>query len=228
MQQQDRPAFRYPNTEAILRRLAHAHGLTYEAVVDAPYGTEGFYLRKQAIGLADGSLVVKNGVVACATCGGNCGQCGMTDTLGNIGFDFQTVVDSAHTADGRPALRMIGWPFNGRDPSRVPLVPAKTEPAYEKGDPWYRGATGPIDEERPQAMPNLIRKLAALPLLGKLGFVLLAIVAYLPIIAAVMAIVAALSGCTTMTRVDPCERCIGPYDPALRSHREAIIDTLKD
>lgn len=219
-----RPAFRHPNTEAIIRRLAHAHGMTYEAIVDAEYGAEGFYLRKQAIGLASGEYVVKNGLVVCATCGGNCGQCGNTDTLGNIGFDFQTIVDSAHTADGRPSLRMIGWPFSGKNPARVPDTPA--EPPYEKGDPWYHGATGPIDEERPPAFPNLRRKLAALPLLGKIGLAVLVVISWLPIIAAVAGIVMALTGCTTAATYDPCERCIGPYDPALRSHREALLEDI--
>ena len=205
----DRPDFRYPNQEAITRRLAAAHGMTYEDVLDAPYGTEAFYVRKQAIGLASGEFAVKDGRVVCATCGGNCGQCGVTDTIGNVPFSFSTLVDSVEK--GRPALRVIE---------------GGGEPAYEKGDPWWHGATGPLDEERPQAMPNLLRKLAALPLLGKIGFVLLVILSWLPIIAAVAGIVMALTGCTTAAAYDPCERCIGPYDPALRSHREAIIESL--
>ncbi len=69
-------------------------------------------------------------------------------------------------------------------------------------------------------------RLAAVPLPGKIGHGLLVIISWLPILAAIAGIVMALTGCTTAATFDPCERCIGPYDPALRSHREAIIESL--
>lgn len=106
METTTRAPFRYPHQEAILRQLAAANNMPYEEVVDAPYGTDGFYIRKQAIGLASGEFVAKDGRVVCATCGGNCGQCGVTDTIGNVPFDFDTIVDSLKA--GRPALRVVG------------------------------------------------------------------------------------------------------------------------
>lgn len=42
---------------------------------------QGFYKRE-------------DGNVACISCGGNCGQCGNTSKLGNIGFSFNGIVNS--------------------------------------------------------------------------------------------------------------------------------------
>jgi hypothetical protein len=58
-------------------------------------------LREQKIRnrLESGQYMVRDGIVVCSTCGGNCGQCGYTDTLGNIPFDFQFMINNVY---GRP------------------------------------------------------------------------------------------------------------------------------
>lgn len=45
-------------------------------------------------GLLDGEYVIRGGTVVCSTCGGNCGQCGNTGTLGNVPFDFALLVSN--------------------------------------------------------------------------------------------------------------------------------------
>jgi len=84
----------------LVRRLAEAHGMGFQEVLEAPYGTQGFHVRKQAMGLASGDFMIRSGRVVCSTCGGNCGQCGVTDTIGNVPFCFDTLIDSFH--GGRP------------------------------------------------------------------------------------------------------------------------------
>jgi hypothetical protein len=39
----------------------------------------------------------------CDTCGGNCGQCGMTERLGNPGFSFDRILDKTGMRNGVPA-----------------------------------------------------------------------------------------------------------------------------
>lgn len=41
--------------------------------------------------MQDGS---KCWIWVCDFCGGNCGQCGMTSIVGNVGFSMQTMVDN--------------------------------------------------------------------------------------------------------------------------------------
>lgn len=36
---------------------------------------------------------------ACRTCGGNCGQCGNTNMLGNIGFSFDKLIDNLEPSE---------------------------------------------------------------------------------------------------------------------------------
>ncbi len=44
-------------------------------------------------GLVFGEYIFRgDGKWACSTCHGNCGQCGDTDFLGNIGFNFDAIV----------------------------------------------------------------------------------------------------------------------------------------
>jgi len=69
------------------------------------YGSQEYFRQKIANRIASGEYVIKDGRPVCSTCGGNCGQCGNTETLGNIGFSFDTIVNSATTTDGRPSLR---------------------------------------------------------------------------------------------------------------------------
>lgn len=54
--------------------------------------------RKERIkdGLERGEFVINKGLVVCSTCGGNCGQCGNTGILGNIGFDMNVLVKSVN------------------------------------------------------------------------------------------------------------------------------------
>jgi hypothetical protein len=39
----------------------------------------------------------------CDTCGGNCGQCGMTERLGNPGFSLDRILDKTGMRNGTPA-----------------------------------------------------------------------------------------------------------------------------
>ena len=48
-------------------------------------------------GLKTGELIInKNGDAVCSTCGGNCGQCGLTMTVGNIHARMEHLVDSVY------------------------------------------------------------------------------------------------------------------------------------
>jgi len=49
----------------------------------------------------EGYYVRGDGKLACITCGGNCGQCGNTSKLGNIGFEMQSIINSLHCGDYR-------------------------------------------------------------------------------------------------------------------------------
>lgn len=124
---------------------------------------------------------------------------------------------------GRPDLQLVhSGGLTDAPGLRDDEVPVFVSRAHVVGDPWYHGATGPLEFERPQAMPNLLSKLARVPLLGKIGFVLLFIISWLPILLPVFLL---LTGCTTVpeaTRPPECIACIGPYDIGLTSHREAL------
>lgn len=47
---------------------------------------------------AQGFYIREDGAVACIVCGGNCGQCGNTAKLGNIGFSMNHMVKQLHAA----------------------------------------------------------------------------------------------------------------------------------
>lgn len=54
-------------------------------------------------------MLREDGVWACTVCGGNCGQCGMTDFYGNIGFSFDHIVGKFFNEDINPKYKMKGW-----------------------------------------------------------------------------------------------------------------------
>lgn len=198
METTTRAPFRYPHQEAILRQLAAANNMPYEDVLDAPYGTDGFYIRKQAIGLASGEFVAKDGRVVCATCGGNCGQCGVTDTIGNVPFNFDTIVESLKA--GRPALRVVG----GRD---IPLSEFGPEPGPEI-----------IDES------HYIKR-RGIDWFMVFAVVYSAFYWGVTVILPLVLVVMSLAACSTVperTRPPECITCVGPYDIGLTSHREAL------
>ena len=62
-------------------------------------------------GIASGDFIRrKDGVVVCSFCGGNCGQCGYTDVLGNVPASMSTMVESLHGQDRKPLIeRLKGW-----------------------------------------------------------------------------------------------------------------------
>jgi hypothetical protein len=44
--------------------------------------------------LKSDELIIKDGKPVCSFCGGNCGQCGHTDIIGNVPFDFDQIVST--------------------------------------------------------------------------------------------------------------------------------------
>lgn len=56
-----------------------------------------------------------NGQWVCTTCGGNCGQCGMTDFIGNVGFSFDRIVAGLNQPGNKPVdqeARMADHRYN--------------------------------------------------------------------------------------------------------------------
>lgn len=63
-----------------------------------------------AYGLTFGEYMLRrDGKWACTTCGGNCGQCGNTDLLGNIGLDFDRLVALHSRQTGKPVAPGKLW-----------------------------------------------------------------------------------------------------------------------
>jgi hypothetical protein len=53
--------------------------------------------RRLEEGMRMGEFIKRvDGVVVCKTCGGNCGQCGVTSTVGNVAFSLDTIIESVH------------------------------------------------------------------------------------------------------------------------------------
>src|SRR6185436_398319 len=64
-----------------------------------------------AYGLTHGEYYVRpDGNWACTTCAGNCGQCGKTDMLGNIGFSFDQVVNSHQVVNPHQGVKVTDKP----------------------------------------------------------------------------------------------------------------------
>lgn len=60
------------------------------------------------IGLKEGEFVLrKDGVVVCRFCGGNCGQCGHTGTLGNVPASMQVMVNNLLGLERKPWWRRL-------------------------------------------------------------------------------------------------------------------------
>lgn len=65
----------------------------YVNVPGSPHGElTGTNDPKEAELLRQGYFIRADGKVACTTCGGNCGQCGNTAKLGNIGYNLNHMV----------------------------------------------------------------------------------------------------------------------------------------
>jgi hypothetical protein len=84
---------RLKQAEAKGWRLDHAEARSLaELSVLLGYTDRG---ERLAYGLEHGAYMMRpDGVWACTTCGGNCGQCGETGFLGNIGFSLDQIVAS--------------------------------------------------------------------------------------------------------------------------------------
>lgn len=61
--------------------------------------------------LENGDIMRRNnGQWVCTTCGGNCGQCGMTDFIGNPGFSFDRIVAGLNPPGKKPVDQEAAFP----------------------------------------------------------------------------------------------------------------------
>lgn len=78
----------------LIAKLAKSYDMSVEDYL-ADFSKHGEL--RIVLGLASGEFVLnRDGEPVCSFCGGNCGQCGDTDILGNVPFSFDKIVESFH------------------------------------------------------------------------------------------------------------------------------------